>query len=393
MIKYALLFLIIISTTSLAQINYQKGYFIDNNNEVHDCYIKDQDWLNIPKTFSYRQHPESEELSISISEVKEFKVNDNKYIRAQVDIDNSSSDFKRLSSIRKPELTREILFLKVLVEGKSSLYYFRLKGYDRYFFKKDTSSINQLIYKRYVISNTETGINSNFQNQLRAEMNCRNYGDRKFQSLKYDGKVLENFFLDYNKCMGDSTQQTAISSKSSLHFKITPGIDFASMEAQSSNRDVIAKFEPKVRLRVGIDLELVLPFNRNKWAVVSEPTFQSYKSTAKTKATRTVDYQSFELSLGLRHYFFLNQENRIFITGLAILDVPIKYEVVLPAATYTAKPISTNAAIGAGYNFKKLSLEFRYYFKRTSLSTIPGPEPDLFFYYRKTSIILGYRIF
>ncbi|HEY5825429.1 MAG TPA: hypothetical protein VIT44_13735 [Cyclobacteriaceae bacterium] len=389
MAKFLLLVIVLISTHCLAQSNFQKGYFIDNNNQKHECYIKDNDWLNIPETFKYRLQPDSEELSISVSEVKEFKTDNNKYIRAQVDIDNSSSN--TVSQIRKPEFTNEALFLKVLVEGKANLYYSRAKGEDKFFFNKGTEPITQLIYKRYFISNTQTGVNNDFQNQLKTELNCRNYIDSRFQSLRYDRKVLENFFVDHNQCMGDTTAQVKSDSKSAFHLKITPGIDFASMKARSLSHDDIAKFDSEVNFRIGAEFETVLPFNRNKWALFAEPVFQSYSSTSES--TTKVDYKSLELGLGPRHYFVLNTDHRLFLTGLLILDFPLKHEVSFPVVTYTAKSVSTNLALGAGYNYKKLSIECRYYFKRTNTGISPGAAPNILLDYKKASIILGYRIF
>jgi hypothetical protein len=393
MAKYITI-LLLISIPSFAQITFQKGYYIDNNNERHDCFIKDEDWLNIPKAFNYRTTSESEEHSIFLEQVKEFSVNKNKYVRANVDIDNSSSDLRKLSLIRKPEFTNETLFLKVLTEGKATLYYFRKRGEDRYFFKKDTSTIQQLIYKKYIVSTTQTGINNNFQNQLRAELNCANYTDEKFKTLKYNRATLEKFFIEYNQCEGGAIVVPQDNKeKSAFHFKVTPGLDFASMQAQSSTKDVLADFESKIRPRIGAEFELTLPFNNNKWAAVSEPNFQWYKSKVNSHIPRNINYQSFELPLGLRHYFFLKSGNRIFITAIGILDVPLVYKVNLPTGKYNNHPLSSNVAFGVGYNYKKISIECRYYSKRTSMLTIPGEATDLFLDYRKTSIIFGYRIF
>jgi hypothetical protein len=165
------------------------------------------------------------------------------------------------------------------------------------------------------------------------------------------------------------------------------------MQAQSSTKDVLADFESKIRPRIGAEFELTLPFNNNKWAAVSEPNFQWYKSKVNSHIPRNINYQSFELPLGLRHYFFLKSGNRIFITAIGILDVPLVYKVNLPTGKYNNHPLSSNVAFGVGYNYKKISIECRYYSKRTSMLTIPGEATDLFLDYRKTSIIFGYRIF
>jgi hypothetical protein len=39
-----------------------------------------------------------------------------------------------------------------------------------------------------------------------------------------------------------------------------------------------AKFDNKISFRIGLEAEFILPFNKNKWAVFAEPTYQYYKT-------------------------------------------------------------------------------------------------------------------
>ena len=44
------------------------------------------------------------------------------------------------------------------------------------------------------------------------------------------------------------------------------------------------KFDSNTNVSLGIEAEFILPFNKNKWAIIFEPTYQYYK-TEKTKET------------------------------------------------------------------------------------------------------------
>ena len=74
----------------LGQINFEPGYFIDNDQDKVSCFIKNEDWLNNPTTFTYKLSENGNIQEATISEVKEFTVFGGKsYIRKQVPIENS----------------------------------------------------------------------------------------------------------------------------------------------------------------------------------------------------------------------------------------------------------------------------------------------------------------
>ncbi len=390
-----------ISTTVFCQIDYQSGYIIDNDGNRKDCYIKNSEWLKAPKELKYKNTPESEILTATIDEVKEFGFVNERYVRATLDVDQSSSDLRKLSISRNPEWVNETMFLKVIVDGKAKLYFYRRNGEDRFFFNVDANPIKQLVYKIYqlngneiistnsiqTVSNVGTNKNNGYQNQLKLEMNCRAYPDSRLQKLKYDAKTLGDFFDDYNVCTGGSSVKTKEASKTVYHLNLTPGVDFAQMNVEGSTRQVIARFDRKANFRMGAELEMVLPFNKNKWAVTVEPTFQSYKSVLSAK--QKVNYKSIEVPLGLRHYFYFKPDRTLFINAAVVFDFPLQYDVQLSTTDFGRKDAGINGAAGLGFRLKRFSLEGRYYIVRTSLFGGSG----YFFDYQKTSVIVGYRLF
>jgi hypothetical protein len=139
-----------------------------------------------------------------------------------------------------------------------------------------------------------------------------------------------------------------------------------------------------------------LPFYRKKLALWLEPTWQSYSSNGKTNPDRKVSYQSLELSLGVRHYFFLHKNGSIFIDAAGVLDFPTELLITFVGADNRLGSNSLTAAVGLGASYKRLSVAGRYYTTRTvdGRTTLDsGQTLGLSCDYQKISVIVGYRLF
>lgn len=151
---------------------------------------------------------------------------------------------------------------------------------------------------------------------------------------------------------------------------------------------------------MGAEIEYIFPFNKNKWSLFVEPTYQFFKATKEndinitltitTKQKAIVDYKSIEIPIGIRHYLFLNDKSKIFINATYILNYAlnsiIKFEV---GQDLEIKP-KNYYAIGIGYEFNNsLNIEFRKGFDQNILSQYTFWNSK----YNSFSIILGYRLF
>ena len=166
--------LLFIGLNTIAQIKFEKGYFISNNGIKTECFIKNEDWLNNPSKFLYKTELNSKVLTATIEKVKEFKISNKLYyIRFSVLIDESSSVMGQLSDKRTSDFTQKKLFLKLLVDGKSKLYSYTKKNLIRYFYKKN-NGVKQLEYKLYNISQVQIAKNINYIKQLNDFFPCQN---------------------------------------------------------------------------------------------------------------------------------------------------------------------------------------------------------------------------
>ena len=409
--KKQLLFILItiLSINCYSQINFEKGYYIDNSNQKIDGLIKNIDWENNPTQFTFKASEHGEKKLVNLEAAKEFGVyNTSRYVRANVNMDRSGRHLKELSNVKEPEFNMEELFLEVMVEGEANLYSFQDGNLKRYFFNKDNAPIEQLIFKKYKTTNNKIGVNNAFRQQLWNNLKCNEIPAKSITRIDYTGKELRQFFVRYNKC-SDSEFTTFEQKKDLFNLNIRPGITATSLAINNRVSNISdVDFGSALGLRFGAEIELIMPFNKNKWAFIIEPTYQYYKSE-KIKTVNpfdlvvpqerifNIDYESIELPIGIRHYFFLNNKSRIFANASAVLDFAggnsnINYAYTSSRQNPTILEIKTgiNLAFGLGYKHKdKYSLELRYFTNRDLFYNYQYWESK----YHSLTVICGYTIF
>lgn len=401
--RFKLLLLTILATgfNAFSQNKFEPGYFIQDNGATTSCLIKNEDWRGSPTTFEYKLGENSDVKIGSIDNIKEFGSGESfKYIKTTLDIDQSTDVVNNLTDVRNPIMKEETLFLKVLAEGKASLYYTEKENIKRYFFKVDTSKIEQLIYKRYLITSMNIGTNERYKQQLATALTCTGLKKNSFEDLEYKKLKLISLINTYNSCEGS---ETIIFGKkeigSSFNLIIRPGITFSSLSIQLQGDENI-NFENKTGFRIGLEAEYILAFNNSKWSVFVEPTYRNYSSeatiiddsfpTITNINVITVDYNSIEFPMGGRHYMFLNKDAAFFLDAAVIFDLSTldsKIESSL-GGNYNLE-VSSNLSVGfgAGFKFKnKYSVEARYHTPRQLLN-----YNNMASSYNSFSLIAGYN--
>lgn len=398
----ALLFLTLKLT---AQNNFEKGYFIYDNDAKETCLIKNLDWKDNPTSIMYKLTETDEIKSVSIENIKEFAVDGSaKFIKAKVSIDRSNTQVDKLSNKRMPEFIQETLFLKVLIEGNANLYFYMDGNLKRFFFKTNSKDIEQLVFKNYINKNGVIAENIDFKNQIFNTLKCATIEPKEVEKLNYEENDLYNLFLKYNSCDGGTIAYTTNKEKKDLlNFTLKAGTNYASLDVKNyTTPERSIGFDNEFGLWFGLELEALLPFNNNKWALLIESAYQTYKSN-KTKINpdalthlivneADITYSTFELSLGARHYFFLNPKSKLFVnaaytlvfTGNSVVDYKIDYVSDLKIEKASAK------SIGFGYKYADTwGLELRYGFPRNVLLNYKTHEST----YNNLSLIFGYTIF
>lgn len=389
-----------------AQITFEKGYFISNSGKREEVLIRNIDWKNNPTEFEYKTGESSPVKKETINNIKEFGVdNDSRFIRKKVLIDTSSDELNAMSYDRKPEFKEETVFLKYVVDGKADLLYYEDKDIRKFFFSVDDQEPIQLIYKPYYINNSQITYNEDFKKQLTDILTC-GVTQQKIKAARYDRKNLADLFMNFNSCNNGNTAVNYSQSKEKtdlFNLNIRPGINLSSFQVTSSTYTYASKettkFGNKMSFRIGVEAEFILPFNKNKWALFVEPTYQYYKDEKESiafagqyfemKSTRSVDYKSLEVPIGVRYYLFLNKKSKIFFNVAYLMDFEFKSNVKLDFSEIKTDS-GSNIAFGAGYKYNdKFLIELRATTQRNLLQNYITLDSN----YHTVSLILGYTLF
>lgn len=397
---------LLISFNSYSQIIFEKGYFIDPNNKKTDCLIENIDWKNNPINFRYKLSENENILNADIKNVKEFGIDrQSKFIRAAVKIDRSGKKIENLTLDKNPVFNEETLFLKVVIEGKASLYLYDDGNLRRLFYKIDNSEIKQLVYKSYLVTNYSMAKNNYFREQLFIDLKCDNISQKEYENLNYTKTDLEKFFVKYNKCNDvNFTELDKKEKKDLFNLNIRPRFNSSSLSINGSfSNDRDFEFDANSNFSLGVEAEFIMPFNKNKWALIIEPTYQYYKSE-KSKENANyiggeiigkVDYKSIELPVGIRHYFFFKNGFKLFVNASAIFDFSSDSKLEFTRkdnSQLSALSIKsgTSLGLGVGGKFKdRYSIELRYQTGRGILKDYPAWSSS----FKSISLIAGYSFF
>ncbi|MGB3180626.1 MAG: hypothetical protein WBB45_04515 [Cyclobacteriaceae bacterium] len=173
-------------------------------------------------------------------------------------------------------------------------------------------------------------------------------------------------FINYNVCRDpEFVNPVRKQKKNIVHLSLRPRIHNSLLaiddNATFNEQSAYADFGNKVSYSAGMLVEFVLPFNQNKWSVILEPTLQNYKKTVEADGeTITANYTPLELPIGLRYYFFLNDDQQAFINAAYAFSPAMGSALAFSDRSDLELNARASFVFGAGYKYRKLSGEVRY---------------------------------
>jgi hypothetical protein len=377
--KYIFLILLFTATQVIGQSLYEQGYFINKKGERTECLIKNADWKYNPKSINYKLTEDGSVKIISKDSINELGAyNSFKYISAKVQIDRSSDDVGRLTSSNMPLWSNEKLLLKVLVEGKASLYYYEDEQVLRMFFSHGDSAIKQLVHRKFYKINEVVEVNW-FRQQL-SNIKCGTPDTRLLNNMKYSKAPLEGYFISYNSCEGSlsgsavpsrpanfvsTTEQSKVykSRQAPWVVKLTPGLNYSSFSLNGTTNGytkIEESFKSTLNFRLGLEAEYYLPNNNNHWGLVVEPSYQGFYSNSPNAK---INYSSIQLPIGIRHHSFFENGYQLFFDGF-ISPFTLDINSGISYGSNQKLDVSTSSfgfALGCGLENSKISGEIRYY--------------------------------
>jgi len=285
--KFLLLLLLLIATlNSFGQVVFEKGYFIDNDDQRTECFIKNYGWKYSPTKIEFKLSESSDTDTANIYNIQEFGVSNLKYRRFSVQIDKSGENMANLSEDKEPIFTEETLFLKIIIEGEANLY----SGGKpmRYFYSVNSSPLAQLIYKEYLTQDDEVATNNSYKSQLWKDLKCSCISLDDFKKTDFKRHDLIKIFEKYNECVdSDYTNYEKNRKKGKINLRIKPGLRWSTLSVNNAyNHALNVDFDGNLSFCFGMEAEFVFPFNKGKWAFTTETTYQSYNARTNDPITR-----------------------------------------------------------------------------------------------------------
>lgn len=404
------LLLLLVTFLSFAQNKFEAGYYIDNSGIKTECFIKNNDWKNNPKSIEIKNSIDDNEIiTKKLDEIKEFVItNKSKFIKATIKMDESSQNRNILTNDPNPIFSKRTEFLKVLVEGNSNLYYFENEDYEIFFYSLN-DQIEQLVYKQYYNSEGNISTNESYKQQLFVNFKCNN-DQKSIVALKYKNNDLIDYFVKTNNCISGKTESKSISEKRKFetNFKINLLLNNMNSTYVIPSGNINGNYDTDLRntISFGFEAEIILPYRNKKWSFIFDPSYIQNKESIKTfnpqfinpEETIFNDTFTLKLPIGLRRYFNINKNNSLFTNASLCINGskanihsynPFKDTTIEIADEFF---YSTNLAFGVGYQYKKYSLEIKFNTKTPYYSVKVGNQEHKFGL-NLTSLKLGYRLF
>lgn len=394
--KYMALLLIGIFSCN-AQQRFAKGYFIDRSGQRTECEIQTAnfDFMNDSGgVLSYRLDKDAEYSTKSFSLIETFFIEGvGKYIRFDIALDDSELADKLLGVTGTPEFNHVDALLYVKVEGQASLYVYPSRKGDKYFFrvKGDTLPIRQLYFKRWKPNPNNIKEMPMFRQQLLKEVNCGEHKEAFFGSIPYQLEALRTVFEEYNACKGDAS----VSYKDDPKRKVAIGVTVFAGVRQTKLAYINGTAPGEIDgnpLAFGAEAEFL--FFPGKWALFLRPEYVSFSGSYSGKGMQgnqiydsKADPVSVNIPIGVRRYFGLAAEHRVFVdfaVGMSSLSGH-----VVTTADIGGAPIKVYNepfknvpffSLGAGYVFnKRIGVDFIYNSRKNIFPQIAsGKEEALY---------------
>lgn len=379
-----------------SQTNFENGYFVRNDGTRNEVLIKNVDWNNNPTSFEYKTAADAGVQVVAISEAREFGIEGvSKFIRTTVDMDMASQRHGNLPRTRVPVFTTRTVFLRVLSEGRETLYSFDESGTNLFFYKTKSDSIKQLVYRKYLGSGSSLLENTAFRTQL-AEVRCKGDEPSIAQKLKYKQSDLIAYFDRANACDGEviqttsqpvatttaanaSTAKPAVVSGSEKkavtkltrkkgYFNLSPAFGYSlfkgEIDSPVNSRDLSFS---KSGFSIGAEVEYVLPTNNRKLSVIFEPTYYIFGEVEQTNPINSTTsehmkfkYNLVQLPIGVRWRFFVSPDSQIFVNAVFNYGIILNDEVEMAVSNNLGMYTTTYSfGAGVGFSLKRFALEAR----------------------------------
>lgn len=380
-----------------AQPQYLKGYVIGLDSQRTEGLILVNKWWKNPQRISWIPE-KGAARSVGPEDILEFGIyGQENYISAKVLIDTTGLNDDEPS--RQPNIvwSKKTLFLRVLVEGEASLYYYEQDDLRRFFYRTPDEPLSQLIYKVYQKDEVTAFRYMGYMSQLWEKLRCGEVSEFYVQSIAYGHEDLMRYFREYNECSGKmpAVNHRYTRRPRTVNVKLSPGMSVFDFSFRNGAQPPsIFEYGLVQSPRLALELEM-FPYVNSNWSVLLEP---AYHRMRLDNTVAIVRYNAIEHSVGLRRYLYARPNSALFSNlhftfWLAnVFDSEIRFA---PTEFFgMSLPLNTGSpsfSLGFGYIWmNKLSAEIRISSNKNIIEFVQSRWKTTMY---RTGFILSYNLF
>ena len=390
--KLASILLIIFSV--LPHLNAQKcfleGSITSHENITRRGMIDYRNWKFNPRVIKFLPGDDDIALTHDPSTIKTFTVNNEKFISELVSIDRTPETYDQLKYDARGVIIYQQVFLRVLVEGATSLYCFNDQNSGMHFYVKKGSEGKITELKQYhaiadIEGEVEVVLKDEYKDQLAGIMSDCSMILPLVHLADYNKKDLTGLVEEYNKCMNTGIDYIAEIPSYDLEFSLLAGVSLFSIDFRSTvEKDLTAaEFSYSINPSASIGLNIVFPFARKTFSIYNELGISYYRSAADVLWYENEnEYENVKINLGavnlqlltaikytypargVRPFAYAGMVN-IFSTGIRNDKTSVSYfygneNIHDSEAIPGYRQYSPGLAAGIGVKYRNTAIDIRY---------------------------------
>ena len=413
-----LLFMFFITfETAFSQVNWQPAYIVNLQGDTLNGFIDYWNWKRSPVTISFK-NSNDKIIQYKPSDIKSFKVNDENYLSAVIEVETSPLVTKDLNQVSDVSLRIDTGFIQVLVRGNKSLYRYTTINDKEQFYISGVKGIELLIYKRFLKrkDQLESALsiieNKKFVGQLILYFQDCAGIQSKFENTRYNAEDLVDIFEYYYACTRSRPQYQIKIEKTLFNKGLLMGVSNSWLRIDNTSTALKYMksefFNSSTNPAAGFYIDIILPKIFRKWSVNNEfivsravysGTYEEYWNPDHYNIiTTNLRYNYLTMNNMIRYkrnYTHFSLYGNVGIYNSLIIDKINKKttytkfyssERTEEAEAFATKNREFGLLIGAGANYKRYLADLRY-------TTGKGMSnlDNIGIYSNRIFLLLGYR--
>lgn len=290
------IFMIFIVQIAYSQENYQPGYVINLEGDTLKGVIDNEFWTNNPTKISFKSNKNVRKIIYEPKDILGFGVIDKSFVSATFDIEISTRIINKLGIDTDLNLEKTFGFLKIIIEGPKSLYYFQDDSERENFYIFQDGKYELLKHKKYKKVYHYTGGSRSFLKHTKTYLrqltdylsDCTNVNEQ-IPGTAYKLESIMNLYKYYYDCKGVEIdfQEKKRKIRNDIGVVLGTSITMLNFKGSSHSYLVNSTYPASLQFSAAIYYNMVLPSKNGKWSLYNELLYNSYLTDSNVTEIRS----------------------------------------------------------------------------------------------------------